>query len=422
VAPILWAPRAPECLQAMTNRIAITGIGVIAPGGAIGLDAFSTMLREGRSGIVPIDRFDTASARSRLGGMITGFKVRDFIPMMKARRMNNLSRMGLASAKLAIEAADLGSQGFAKTDVGVAMGTAFGPVQTSVDYMREYLAKGPALAPPQLFAESVANAPGSHVAIEHDFEGFNVTFTQREGSFLTALMYASQQMMKGVTRAAVCVGVDELNDVLFGVLDRVGALAHEKDGRDEAMRPLDARRNGIVLGEGSASLVLLNEDDCRSEPRAWVSGFGIARDPTASISDWGTEPEAGVAAMRQAVEDAGLSISDIDAVFASANGSVRGDRVEMIAIEELFGNETPVTAVKGCFGEYAAAGALQLVAAVVSLGDQCLPRSVGFDEPESGCGLRVVSERTPAALHHVIVNAFSAGGGIVSAVLSRSGT
>lgn len=406
----------------MTNRIAITGAGVIAPGGGIGLDAFSAMLREGRSGIVPIDRFDTSSARSHLGGVVTDFKVRDFIPMMKARRMNNLSRMGLASAKLAIEAADLGPSGLAKTEIGVAMGTAFGPVQTSVDYMREYLEKGPALAPPQLFAESVANAPGSHVAIEHGFEGFNVTFTQREGSFLTALMYASQQMMKGVTRAAVCVGVDELNDVLYGVLDRVGALAHAKGRIEEAMRPLDARRNGIVPGEGSASLVLLNEDDCRSEPRAWVSGFGVARDPTASISDWGTEPDAGVAAMRQAVEDAGLSIGDIDAVFASANGSVRGDRVEMVAIEELFGNDTPVVAVKGCFGEYAAAGGLQLVAAVISLGDQCLPPSVGFEEPENGCGLNVVTGRAPVPLRHVIVNAFSAGGGVVSAVLSRSGS
>jgi len=406
----------------MTDRIAITGIGVIGPGGAIGIDAFAAMLRDGRSAIAPIEKFDTGGARSHLGAVVTDFKVKDFIPMMKARRMNNLSRMGLASAKLAIEASSLKGLGLEKTDVGVAMGTAFGPVQTSVDYMREYLEKGPALAPPQLFAESVANAPGSHVAIEHGFEGFNVTFTQREGSFLTALMYASQQMMKGVTRAAVCVGVDELNDVLFGVLDRVGALAHAAGSSAEAMRPMDARRTGFVLGEGSASLVLQRDSEGPAEVKAWVSGLGVARDPSATISDWGTEPEAGVAAMRHAIEDAGLSISEIDAVFASANGSVKGDRVEMLALEELFGESVPVVAIKGAFGEYAAAGGLQVVAAVVALGDQALPASVGFEAAEDGCGVNIVASRTAKPLRHVLVNAFSAGGGIVSAVLSRRET
>lgn len=403
----------------MTPGIAITGAGIIAPGGAIGLEAFASMLRDGRSAIGPVDRFPTAETRSRVAALVTDFRAKDFIPMMKARRMNTLSRMGVASAKLAIEASGLAGAGLGRTEVGVAMGTAFGPVQTSVDYMREYLEKGPALAPPQLFAESVANAPGSHVAIENGFEGFNVTFTQREGSFLTALMYACQQMLKGATRAAVCVGVDELNEVLFGVLDRIGALAHAEDGLDEAARPLDARRNGFVAGEGAASLVLRLPGDCQAAPLALVAGFGIAKDPTATISDWGMEPEAGVAAMQGAIEDAGLATGDIDAVFASANGSVKGDRVEAMAVEELFGTEIPVVATKGTFGEYAAGGGLQVAAAMVALGDQALPASVGFESVEDGCGLAVVRSRMERPLRHVLVNAFSAGGGIVSTVLSK---
>ncbi len=403
----------------MTTRIAITGTGIIGPGGAIGLDSFRAMIREGRSAINPVDRFQTDTSRSHKAGLVTDFKVRDFIPMMKARRMNALSRMGVASAKLAIDASGLMEAGLARTDIGVAMGTAFGPVQTSVEYLREYLEKGPALAPPQLFAESVANAPGSHVAIENGFEGFNVTFTQRESSFLTGLMYACQQMAKGVTRAAVCVGVDELNEVLFGVLDRIGALAYADEAFDERARPFDARRNGIVVGEGAASVVLRMEDDSKAS-QALVSGFGIAKDSTATISDWGTDPEAGVAAMRQAIDDAELSIGDIDAVFASANGSIKGDRVEAMAIEELFGVDVPVVATKGNFGEYVAAGGISVVAAIVSLEDQALPPSLGFETPEDGCELNIVTRRTESALRHVLVNSFSAGGGIVCTVLSRS--
>ena len=94
---------------------------------------------------------------------------------MKLRRMNNLSRMGLAAAKIAIAETGLDVAGLARTDIGVAISTAFGPVQTSVEYLREYMARGAAMAPPQLFAESVANAPGSHIRPVHDtvrFVGF----------------------------------------------------------------------------------------------------------------------------------------------------------------------------------------------------------------------------------------------------------
>src|SRR3954449_13135537 len=197
------------------TRIAISGIGIIAPD-AIGLDAFRALLASGR-----------------IATRVVDFKPRDFIHPMKMRRMNALSRFGVAAAKLAL--ADAGLDPGRNT--GVALGTAFGPVQTSVDYMQEYVAKGAALAPPQLFAESVANAPGSHIAIESDFRGFNVTLTQRESSLLAAAMYASSQIVKGTVPSAIIGGVEEVNEMVFSVLDRIGALAHEENELPERMRP-----------------------------------------------------------------------------------------------------------------------------------------------------------------------------------------
>src|SRR5207245_4218853 len=168
------------------------------------------------------------------------------------------------------------------------MRTAFGPVQTSVDYMQQYVEKGAALAPPQLFAESVANAPGSHVGIEVDLRGFNITVTQRESSALTALMYASMQIAKGVAPAAIVGGVDDVSEMLFGVLDRVGALGEES-------RPFDRSRNGMILGEGGAALVV----ECGTDTPvcAYVSGFGIARDPSATTSSWGEREDVIASAM-----------------------------------------------------------------------------------------------------------------------------
>src|SRR5205823_2840299 len=143
------------------------------------------------------------------------------IAPMRMRRMNNLSRFAVSAARLALD--DRGGE--LPPETGVAVGSAFGPVQTSVDYMREYVEKGASLAPPHLFAESVANAPGSHVAIEWGFRGFNVTVTQRESSALAAAMYASSQLVKGSARAALTGGVEEVNEMTFSVLDRIGALA-----------------------------------------------------------------------------------------------------------------------------------------------------------------------------------------------------
>jgi 3-oxoacyl-(acyl-carrier-protein) synthase len=351
-------------------RIPITGIGVIAPG-AIGIEAFRALLASGRTAVTEIDRFDTRGLSAHQAALVRDFKPKDFIPVMKMRRMNALSRLGVAAATLAIQ--DCG--GTLQPETGVAIGTAFGPVQTSVEYMQEYVEKGASLAPPQLFAESVANAPGSHIAIEWGLRGFNVTITQRESSALAAAMYAATQLAKGSARAALIGGVEEANEMLFSVLDRIGALAHD-------------RHPGITLGEGGAMLVA---GAGTRKPYGWLAGFGIARDTTAPISDWGHDEQSVIAAMKAALEDA--EVTDVDAIYVSANGSARADGLEQRAIRELFGDAVTLVPTKQVFGEYAAGGALQIAAALVALDEE--------------------------RYRNVLVSSISAGGGIVCAVLSR---
>jgi 3-oxoacyl-[acyl-carrier-protein] synthase II len=401
------------------TRIAITGIGVLAPG-AIGIDAFRSMLAAGRTAISEVDRFDTAGLRAHQAALVRNFTPRDFIAPMKLRRMNALSRYAVSAARLAFD--DRGATPADPDATGVAVGTAFGPVQTSVDYMRDYVEKGAALAPPHLFAESVANAPGSHIAIEWGLRAFNSTITQRESSALAAAMYASSQLLKGSARAAIIAGIEEANEMIFSVLDRLGALAHASSETDEACRPFDRRRNGMVLGEGACMLVAEPYELIAGTPArvyGYLAGFGIARDKTATVSDWGSDPSALVAAMRAALEDAELTVDDIDAIYASANSTRRADGIEARAIGEMFGERVPVVATKGYFGEYAAAGGLHLAAALLAIQEQSLHASCGFEEPDEQTTIGIVRERRPAALRNVMVNSMSAGGGIVCAVVSR---
>jgi 3-oxoacyl-[acyl-carrier-protein] synthase II len=232
---------------------------------------------------------------------------------------------------------------------------------------------------------------------------------------MAAAMLAATQLLKGTVSCALIGGVDEANEMLFSVLDRIGALAHANGALDEAARPFDRRRNGLVLGEAGAVLVV---GGGTRKPYGWLSGFGMTRDTTASISDWGSGHDTVVTAMRAAIDDAGLTLADIDAVYASANGSLRGDALEQRALESLFGARLPpVVATKGIFGEYAAGGALQLAAALLALDEQRLHASPGFEEGD----LPVTRETREMPLRHVLVNTLSAGGGVVCAVVSREG-
>lgn len=396
----------------MSRRsVAVTGVGVVVPG-AIGFDAFTELLRNGRSAIATDESLTGRGFRSQSAGRVTGFTPKQFIKPAKLRRLNQLSRFGLAAASLALEQAGIDPSSASST--GVSLGTSFGPVETSVRYLDEYLDKGPSLAPPQLFAESVANAPGSHIAIEWGLRGFNVTFTQREASAATAMGYAAVQLASGNVRRALCGGVEEINDVLYGVLDRVGALARGDRPGLERMRPFDQRRSGLLPGEGGAVIVL---DEESSSPLCHVTGFATGRDRSASLIGWGTDHSALSNVMRRAVEDAGLELAQIDVIHASANGSRQGDAIEARAVAELFGGEVPVVATKGYFGEYAGGGGAQLAAAIASISEGVLWKSVGFESGEEA--ISVVTEPTRLRSNHVLVNAIAAGGGIVSLVLSR---
>ena len=393
------------------TRVPVTGIGIVAPG-AIGVDAFRDRLAAGRSAIEVVGRFDTSGLSAHKAGLVRDLNAKEFIAPMKLRRMNVLSRFALSAAKMALH--DCGMPPPEST--GVVLGTAFGPMQTSVDYMKDYVEKGASLAPPQLFAESVANAPGSHIAIEHNLRGFNITVTQRESSALAAAMYACAQIVKGTVPAALTGGVEELNEMVFSVLDRIGAHAQAAGESEECMRPFDRRRNGLLTGEGCAIFTL----GFGSKIWGYLAGFGIARDTSASISDWGNDENALVTAMQGAIDDAELQPADIDAVFASANATRRLDATEGRAIAELFSGRMPeVVATKGYFGEYAAGNGLQLAAAVVAIRDQKLPASAGFEAGDDDLPFTPTRAGQDRELRHVLVNAVSAGGGIVCAVVSR---
>ena len=231
-------------------------------------------------------------------------------------------------------------------------------------------------------------------------------------------MYAASRIASSEVDAAITGGFEEVNNIIYGVLDRLGALAP----KGCLASPFDRSRCGLVMGEGSAMLYLESTRGERAgvTPYGYLTGFAAGRDRTATLSDWGTGQEAVATVMNAAIEDAGLERSQIDAVWASANGSLRGDLVEARALGHLFsGGIPPVVAVKSAIGEYAGAGAIHLASAFIAVKNQFIPATLGFQESLEEVKVPVSTKFEERELRHILVNSISAGGGVISAVVSR---
>lgn len=398
----------------MRERVVLTGIGCISSFG-VGHRRFVEALLAGRSGVAPIAGFDTSGCRSHRAAMIQDFDPAAFIPPMKLRRVDEVGRLALVCARLALDDAGWPANPDGHDGVGVALGTYTAGLDSTVAYLRGLLKDGAAGVPALLFSNTVSNAPASLCAIEFGLRGPNVTFNQREASSLAALAYAAGAIRDGRVAAMISGGADRLEETLFKVHDRFRALSPLASGGDEGARPFDRHRNGFVLGEGGFMLLL--ESAGSAEARAArvygeLLGVGAGGSTTTAINRWPEEPDGPVRAMRLALADAAVPPAEIAAVFASANGSPDLDRVEAAAIGEAFGERpVPVVSLKGAIGESGAGGAAGIIAGLLALKAGRVPPTAGWSEADpAACGVAPSATAREVSGRTFLVNSIASGG------------
>jgi 3-oxoacyl-(acyl-carrier-protein) synthase len=268
----------------------------------------------------------------------------------------------------------------------------------------------------------VANAPAAQVAIACRATGPNVTITQREAGPILALARAAGDVAAGRVPCALAGAADEAPPIVHAVLDRFGSLAHAEEGLDERARPFDRRRNGFLLGEGAAVLVLEDEDAARGRGApvlARVLAAGSAFDPTASRVSWGDGAAGLGAALRRVLERAGLRPEDVDLVVSGASGAVSGDRLEALTLRAAWGASPlpPVAAPKAVVAEY---GGAALAAGVLAAGGDPLGPTAGFEVADPELGLVPHDGRPLAPPRRTLVTALAAGGAAAWVVLERA--
>jgi 3-oxoacyl-[acyl-carrier-protein] synthase II len=392
----------------MRDNVVITGAGCISSLG-IGVETFADELLAGRTGIAPITTFSTEGCRSHAAALVRDFQPSRYIEPMKLRRFDEVGRLALATCRLAIEDARLPTGSDA---VGMVMGTATSGLHSTVAHVHRLMTEGPASVPALGFSNTIGNAAASLCSIEFGLHGPNVTIGQKQASALAAIAFASAGLWQGRAAAFICGGVDDIEEQFFRVHDRLGVLS-PVDGLEEASRPLDARRNGFVLGTGG-HLVVLETSSAAARRGAAVYGevLGVgASSNDCPLNGWPTEPCGIVRAMTAALTQGGVTADDVTVVFASANSTPALDRAEALAIQQVFGaRRVPVVSIKGAVGEFGAVGAASLMAALLCLRRGTLPPTVGFAQPDPGCPVDVSASARPSDGRLALINATADGG------------
>jgi 3-oxoacyl-[acyl-carrier-protein] synthase II len=380
----------------MERRVVVTGIGVLSPIG-IGRDAYWQALRDGKTGFRQITLFDTSSFNVHYAGEISDF---DPVLLLGKKGLRTLDRSTVlinAASGLALQDARLQVNDENTNSTGVAIGTTFGSLHSISQFDRTGLIEGPRFVNPSLFPNTVINSPASQVSIRFKIKGFNTTISTGFCSGLDALSYAADFIRLRRADVVLSGAVEELCEETFLGFHALGYLSGT-DASGPVCCPFDARRNGMILSEGAAVLVL---EDSRhatergAEPLAEVIGYGNAFDPSADRY-FSHKGKGSRDAIVLALRDASLNPEDIDYIMASAN-SLRGlDRMETEVIKEVFGGhayEIPVSSIKSMIGEsFSASGTLSVAAAVGAFKNGFIPPTVNYREKDPACDLDYVPD------------------------------
>ena len=404
--------------MAEAQPVAVTGIGIVSPIG-IGREAFWQALRDGRSGIAPVEGSARPSGLPRIAAPVGEFAARDLIASPQLRRMDRLSRMAVASSRLALDDAGIAPTALSSERVGVVFGTALGNLEESVAHLDRVFTRGPAAASPMVFPNLVMNAPAGYVAMEFGFTGVNFTVAQAEVSGEHAVVLGCEVLQSGRADVVLAGGGDELSTVLLEGYHRARALAGQRGGR-EWSSPYDSARSGIVLGEGAAILVL----ETLAQAHARKAAIFAIVDGTTRFAvdapryDWPQRAASACEPLRALLGDGA------DLICGGANSSRRLDGCELALFADVLrprAADASVTSIKGAIGEFGAAGALTVAATCLALREQAVPPLCHLQTPEPAAPFRFVARRAaPARLDRALVCGLARGGAGVALSLAAA--
>ncbi|MBI1924464.1 beta-ketoacyl-[acyl-carrier-protein] synthase family protein [Candidatus Poribacteria bacterium] len=394
----------------MTERVVITGIGVITPLG-IGKAEFWENLLAGQSGIGPVQSFDTSAYAVHLGAEVKGFDPRPYVQTLNVEQLGRCSQLAIAATRLALRDAGLDLGEMCSERAGIALGTTMGEPQVLEEMDKQWVEAGPEQIHSELIPRYPCNVIPSNIAVEFGFRGPNIMIPTACAAGNYAIGYAADLLKQNRADVMIAGGADCFSRIAFTGFARLAAIA------PEICQPFDKNRKGMIVGEGAGILILesLHRAMQRNAPiYAEVLGCGLSCD---AYHMTGSHPEGlgMVKAMNKALRQSGVVPQEVSYISAHGTGTLTNDRVETIAIKKVFGEhayKVPISSIKSMIGHtMGAASAIEAAVCALSIPNGVIPPTINYEEKDPEGDLDYVPNKARAHPVNIALNNSAAFGG-----------
>ncbi len=398
------------------RRVVVTGIGPIAPNG-IGAEAFHKAQLEGKSGIRKITRFDASQLYSQIAGEVD-INVEDYLDKREVRRLDRFTQLAMIAGGMAIQDSGLEVEREDRTRIGTLVGTGIGGMEIWSEQSKVMHEKGAHRLSPLFIPMMIANMATGQLAMKYGFMGPASTVVTACATGSDAIGSAMRMIQLDEADVVVAGGTEAVVlPMAIGSFGVMKALSPRNDDPERASRPFTASRDGFVLSEGAAIVVL--EEYERAKARgakiyAELVGFGRSADAY-HITEPHPEGLGAALAMRAAMRDAKIGVEDIGYINAHGTSTPVGDRAETMAIKKVFGDQAyklAVSSTKSMIGHLlGAAGAIEAIACVQALVSGVLPPTINYTDPDPELDLDYVPNvAREKQVEYVLSNSFAFGG------------
>jgi len=399
----------------VSRRIVVTGLGAVSPVG-VGIDAMWDSIRNGRSGVGPITSFDASAYPVRFAACVDDWDPSPWIEPKEARRLSRFQQFALASALMAVEDAGLEIDEENADRVGVIVGSGIGGLATMEEQKTVLEDKGPARVSPFLVPMMIVDLAAGHISIRLGAKGINYAPVSACATGTHSIGEAGEAIRRGDADVVIAGGFDcGVTPLGLAGFSSARSLSTRNDDPQGASRPFDADRDGFVMGEGGAILVLEDLEHARSRGAriyAELSGYGASADAY-HLTAPDPSGDGARRAMRQALERAGAAPSAVDYINAHGTSTELGDAAETGAIKQVFGADAPpVSSTKSMTGHLlGGAGSLEAAICVLAIRDGVLPPTINYTTPDPECDLDYVPNTAREAdIRSALSNSFGFGG------------
>jgi len=399
------------------RRVVVTGLGTVTPIGHGSRGLYEGLRRE-RSAIDRLTRFDPGPFNCKIAAEVRDFDPAAYLEPKRLRRLDRYSQFGVACARMAIADAHLALAEENRDAIGCFVGSALGGAAFAEEQHGVFMTQGIHRVRPTLALSVFAGAASCNIAIEFDLRGPSSANSDSCSSGAIAIGEAFRTVRDGYADLMLAGGVEvPLTPLIFGAFAVIRAMSTRNDEPARACRPFDRGRDGFVMAEGAALLVLEDLEHARRRGvpiYGEVLGYGTSNDAHHMTAPLPSGTQA-ARAMRSALEEAGLPPEAVDYVNAHASGTPLNDATETLAIKQVLGDHAyrvPISGTKAMHGHaLGATGAIEAAICMLTLRHAYLPPTLNLEDPDPACDLDYIPGRgREVAVRHILSNSFGFGG------------